>query len=135
MSSDGCTGARRSGRRAAPQIRPAARGFVGLTAVPSLPLRWAAAGRPVIWTRVPSSVLTARLLSFVPGRLVALVVGALEEPRSHEGVLRVARAITVHHPEVAQGGLRRGVTPGRQPRKPRSQLQFRMCSWSSPCSC
>ena len=39
-------------------IWPAASGLAGMTAVPSLPLRWAAAARPAIRTRVP--VGTAR---------------------------------------------------------------------------
>ena len=35
-------------------IRPTASGLVGVTTVPSLPLRWAAAARPAIRTRVPA---------------------------------------------------------------------------------
>ena len=49
-----------------------ASGLVGETVVPSLPLRWAAAERPVIWTRVPADDQGFQLARDFLGQLTAM---------------------------------------------------------------
>ena len=96
-------------------IRPRTSGFVGWTAAPSLPLSWAVAAGPAIWTRVPAG----HCVESAPGRLRSRGRPAGEQPsHSHTRLDPSPRPRILGVVCQAGGSIVRGYTAAYPPAPP-----------------